>query len=399
MQKNEKRLGFKKTTLGEVAPNITSGSRGWASFYSDEGALFLRMTNLPKNGIGLLLHNNKYVQLPKGSSEGKRTRVQVGDILVSITAELGKIGFVETDLGEAYVNQHVALIRVEDLSVHPKYLAYDLANQPQRNLLNRLNDSGAKSGLSLKTINRFPLELPPLSEQKAIAGVLSEWDRAISTTERLIKAKEKRFKWLVSNLVCNPNFDRGNVRDFTTEVSVRNKGQKIARVLSVTNHSGFVLPENQFARSVASSNLSNYKIVSRGQFAYNPSRINVGSIARLDGWNEGVLSPMYAVFSIDESEVNSDFFLHWLSSHEAKQRIKKSAQGSVRETVSFPALGSIPFPIPDLSEQKEIAETLNLAQREIELLKKLAEKQKQQKRGLMQKLLTGEWRVNVEELA
>lgn len=101
MQENENKLGFEKTTLGEIAPNITSGSRGWASFYSDDGALFLRMTNLPKNGIGLLLHNNKYVKLPTGSSEGKRTRVKKNDILVSITAELGKIGFVETDLGAA----------------------------------------------------------------------------------------------------------------------------------------------------------------------------------------------------------------------------------------------------------------------------------------------------------
>ena len=100
-------------------------------------------------------------------------------------------------------------------------------------------------------------------------------------------------------------------------------------MLSVTNHSGFILPEDQFERRVASTNLSNYKIVNRGEYAYNPSRINVGSIARLDDWEIGALSPMYIVFKLDETRINSDYFLHWLSSYEAKQRIKKGAQGSV----------------------------------------------------------------------
>jgi len=169
----------------------------------------------------------------------------------------------------------------------------------------------------------------------------------------------------------------------------------ISHVLSVTNHSGFVLPEDQFERRVASSDLSNYKIVRRGQYAYNPSRINVGSIARLDDWGIGVLSPMYVVFELDEKRVNSDFFLHWLSSHEARQRIKKSAQGSVRETVSFSDFATIPFPLPLQEEQQAIAKMLNTAQREIILLKDLADAYRQQKRGLMQKLLTGRWRVTV----
>jgi type I restriction enzyme S subunit len=105
---------------------------------------------------------------------------------------------------------------------------------------------------------------------------------------------------------------------------------------------------------------------------------------------------MYVVFNINESKVDSDFFLRWLSSHEAQQRIAKSAQGSVRETVSFSDLGSIPFPLPNLDEQKQISTALNTVQKEIDLLKQLADKYKTQKRGLMQKMLTGEWRVKPE---
>lgn len=131
----------------------------------------------------------------------------------------------------------------------------------------------------------------------------------------------------------------------------------------------------------------------------NPSRINVGSIARLDDWDDGILSPMYTVFKLDHKMADSDYFLHLLSSSEAKQRIKKSAQGSVRETVSFADLGAIPICLPELSVQQNIANTLNTAKEEINLLKKLADQYRTQKRGLMQKLLSGEWHIKNKEAA
>lgn len=202
---------------------------------------------------------------------------------------------------------------------------------------------------------------------------------------------------LLSSLIGNGKYPHGHIREFATEVSKRNSGAKIAQVLSVTNRNGFVLPEDQFERQVASSDLSNYKVVTSGQYAYNPSRINVGSIARLEHWDVGVLSPMYVIFRLDETKVNSDFFLHWLESHEAKQRISKSAQGSVRETVSFTDLAAIPFPLPFIDQQKQIAAILTTARQEIDLLKKQAEAYRKQKRGLMQRLLTGEWRVKTTE--
>ena len=102
---------------------------------------------------------------------------------------------------------------------------------------------------------------------------------------------------------------------------------------------------------------------------------------------------MYVVFELNEKKVNSDFFLHWLESHEAKAHIRNSAQGSVRETVSFTDLGAISFPLPSLNKQNTIAAILKTARQEIDLLKRQLEAYRQQKRGLMQKLLTGQWRV------
>lgn len=186
------------------------------------------------------------------------------------------------------------------------------------------------------------------------------------------------------------------MRGFLKEKSTRNRDEQVQRVLSVTNSAGFVLAEEQFAHRVASASLSNYKIVRRGQYAYNPSRINVGSIARLDAWDEGALSPMYVVFQV-QGGLDADFFGHWLRSAEARQRIALAAQGSVRETVSFGDLGSILVPVPTIERQQAIAKGLNAAQAEISLLDDEIKAVTRQKRGLMQKLLTGEWRVEVSD--
>jgi len=103
------------------------------------------------------------------------------------------------------------------------------------------------------------------------------------------------------------------------------------------------------------------------------------------------------VFGLDETKVDSDYFLHWLDSHEARERIRKSAQGSVRETVSFSEFASLSIPLPDIAKQAAIARYLNALREEIALLGQSVDTLKQQKRGLMQKLLTGQWRVKVPE--
>lgn len=253
--------------------------------------------------------------------------------------------------------------------------------------------------LNKAALKEVPIVLPPLEEQRAINALFREWDTAIQKSEQLIATKERHYSHELSRLISRGHHPHAHVGTFAEEVSARNRGGNEARVLSVTNSRGFVLPEDQFERRVASADLSNYKVVHRGQYAYNPSRINVGSIARLDGWDDGVLSPMYVVFRLNEDKANSDYFLHWLNSHEARQRIKNSAQGSVRETVSFSEFAAITIPLPDSNTQTAIARYLNALREEIDLLGRSVSALKTQKRGLMQKLLTGQWRLPVQEEA
>lgn len=168
-----------KTTINDQAQTVTSGSRDWAQYYSESGDKFIRMTNLVRDGIYLDLSDLKFVQLPKDSNEGKRTSLKFGDILISITAELGKLGWIPEGLGTAYINQHTALVRMKD-SVDSKFVAYSLSTEKYNNKLNSLNDSGAKAGLNLGTIRNFELIVPPKEEQTKIASFLSAMDEKIS---------------------------------------------------------------------------------------------------------------------------------------------------------------------------------------------------------------------------
>lgn len=375
-----------QTTLGEISSLITSGSRGWADYYSETGALFLRMTNLPKEGIGILLHDNKFVSLPPSSSEGKRTNVQQNDILISITAELGKIGFVETDLGEAYVNQHVALVRISSQNASPKFLAYYLAAPPQRKLWQCLNDAGAKAGLNLQTINKYPVTLPPLIQQIAIASLLSTWDEAIEKMERLIEEKEKRYSWLLNRLI-NQRGVKGEWRSVKLgEVAEIDKGQQlnVADMVDTGKYyalnggiepSGFTNNWNTLENTITISEGGN----SCGFVNFNASKFWCGGHC-------------YALNNLI-SEVAKQYLYHFLKAQE--QSLMSMRVGSGLPNIQKKDLQKFSVTFPPLSEQNIIAETLNTAQQEIDLLKKQAGSYRKQKRGLMQKLLTGEWRVKV----
>jgi len=260
--------------------------------------------------------------------------------------------------------------------------------------------------LNKSSLEQLPILVPPKAEQQQIHAVLREWDRCIDLIQRLLDAKRLYRKGVMQKLLKGqvriPPYTRPwrrqQLKFLMKELSARNRQQAITRVLSVTNDKGFVLPEERFSRSIASKDLGNYKIVRKGQFAYNPSRINVGSIARLDSYDEGVISPMYVVFEVQRG-LDPSFFGYWLQSHEGCERIRMLAQGSVRHTVSFSDLASTSLSLPDVDEQMAIADLLGLADREINLLEQVFVNLGEQKRGLMQQLLTGRRRVNVTAAA
>ncbi|MCC5791297.1 MAG: restriction endonuclease subunit S [Legionellaceae bacterium] len=359
------------------------------------GTKFVNVMDIFKNNF---LKKEDIVGAVKASEKQKEEySVIYGDILFNRTSEIeSEIAYSSVYMSNEPITFGGFVIRGRQKKklLLPEFSAYFFQVNYIRKEMIRRSQGVVRSNIGQKDLNKIQVLIPTKSEQIKISKILLTFDNAIKKTEALIAAKEKQFEWLVSITITTSLHRMVHLSSFIDEVSIRNGHHNINHVLSVTNTKGFVLPHDKFERRVASDNLSNYKVVKKGEFAYNPSRINVGSIARLDDWDSGVLSPMYTVFQLDNSQIESDYFLHWLSSFEAKQRIKNSAQGSVRETVSFRDFAAIRIPLPNLEIQKNIARNLNYAQQEISLLKKLLDKYSQQKQGLMQKLLTGEWTVN-----
>ena len=387
--------GWKSTTLGAFM-TFKNGINADKSAYG-QGTEFVNVMDIFKSHF--LRTNDIQGKVQITEKQKAESSVVYGDLLFNRTSEVpSEIAYSSVYLGNEEITFGGFIIRGRQHKtlLDPFYAGYCFNSSSIRKEMIRRSQGVVRANIGQKDLNKVPILIPPEIEQKQIANILALWDNAIEKTEALIAAKEKQFEWLTSNLINRANHDRCAASKCMTEVPARNRSNDITRVLSVTNHSGFVLPEDQFERRVASSNVSNYKIVEQDQYAYNPSRINVGSIARLDDWDNGILSPMYVVFKLDETRVCSDYFLHWLNSSEARQRIKNSAQGSVRETVSFKDLGAIDIPLPAMNLQKDITYKLNTAQNEIDLLKKTLVQYRLQKRGLMQKLLTGEWQVSTQ---
>ena len=387
--------GWKKTNLCEVLSQEPQNGYSPNCVEEQTGRFVLGLGNLTDCGLNIKDLKN----IPIDDERVNAFQLMKGDFLISRSntpEKVGRVGLFTSEALNIFYPDLMMRFRINKKIATNEFFKYMLNSATTQKYYQSCaaGSSATMVKINKDTVKNTPILLPPLSEQKAIAELLSTWDTAIDKTERLIVTKEKKYTFLLANFYSKSKAAKIPIGKFASEVSIRNKNLSISQVLSVTNKNGFVLPEDQFERQVASTNLSNYKIVSSGEYAYNPSRINVGSIARLDNWKEGVLSPMYTVFKLEQKLVDSDFFLHWLNSHEAKTRIKKSAQGSVRETVSFTDFCEICMPMPIKTEQTKIAIALNSVKNELQVTADILEKFKEQKRGLMRKLLTGMWRVN-----
>ena len=165
--------------------------------------------------------------------------------------------------------------------------------------------------------------------------------------------------------VSNPTLEVGAIAHQTSE---RNKLCRYSNVLSVSNRFGFINQSEQFEdRNVASDDVRNYKVVHRGDFAYNPARINVGSIAMLKSFESGIVSPMYICFQVDDTIVDPSFFELFLETKAFKDEMEIRLEGSVRRCLSFEALCEIHMPRPALLVQRSITDKIGNISSKIKL--------------------------------
>ena len=147
--------------LKSLTENITSGSRDWAKYYSTTGAAFLRMGNLSKNSFDLRLEHIQRVSIPS-KAEGTRTSLQSGDLLFSITGDVGMLGLIPDGFEEAYINQHTAMIRFLP-EIRNKYIPYLLLTDYAQKFYNA-NQHGIKNSFRLDSIGELLVSIPPEKE-------------------------------------------------------------------------------------------------------------------------------------------------------------------------------------------------------------------------------------------
>jgi type I restriction enzyme S subunit len=187
--------GWVEASVGELCGFVTSGSRGWASHYSDEGAVFIRIGNLDHEAIGLDMRSIRHVRPPAGA-ESDRTCVRSQDILVSVTADVGMIGVVPDGFGAAYINQHIALCRPLN-GLYSPYIAWFLTSRRGQKQFKDMQRGATKVGLGLNDVRNATVPIAPLPEQhrivEKIEELFSDLDAGVASLQRA-KANLKRYR-------------------------------------------------------------------------------------------------------------------------------------------------------------------------------------------------------------
>ncbi|OYP38096.1 hypothetical protein CIK90_06765 [Prevotella sp. P5-126] len=176
------------------------------------------------------------------------------------------------------------------------------------------------------------------------------------------------------------------IGDVIEQISKRNKNNAIKNVLSVSNRQGFIKQSDQFEnRNIASEDTSNYKIVEQNDFAFNPARINVGSIARLTTFEKGIVSPMYICFRT-QGNVVPEYIDYYFESKHFYCEIQKRLEGSVRQCLSFEGLCNIPLSLPSFEMQQLIGKRLFTLGQKIRMETDLLELLNKQKQYLLRQM-------------
>lgn len=305
---------------------------------------------------------------------------------------------------------HTFAARGKNEKITPGFRTFVLDHHQVIRQLRRIATGISVYGVSKTNLSRVKIALPPLHEQKAIAKLLSTWDTAINKNNQLIAQKELQKKWLMQNLLTGKKL----LKEFGgkwKEVALSDVFDRVIRknieantnVVTISAQRGFVRQIDFFNKQVASKILDNYFLVKKGEFCYNKSYSNgypKGATKRLNDFDKAVVTTLYICFSIkDENKNHGDFFEQYFEANYLDRGLTKIAHEGGRAhgllNVTPSDFFSLKITIPELKEQTAIAQVLQIADKEIQLLKIKSEKLKEQKKGMMQVLLTGKKRLKI----
>ncbi|MDO8381007.1 restriction endonuclease subunit S [Phenylobacterium sp.] len=361
-----------------------------------------------------LHHASSEIEAPYAAS-----RVKGGDVLISVKGTIGEVGVVP-DGFEGNIAREIARIRPKP-DIDSEFLAFQLdADHTQRRIESKIVGS-TRLEFSIHAVRDFLIAVPKSQlEQRKIAAILRSWDEALEKLEALRNIKQSRQRALTRALVFGSLRLSGfrqtdqavSHRWFTlpadwsckaigkvaVEVSERHGDAEAAEVLSCSKYAGFVRSLEYFKKQVFSTSLANYKRIWRNDFGFPSNHVEEGSIGLQDVVDVGVVSPIYTVFRFAPDKVDPRYAYAVLKTSLYRHIFEVSTSASVdrRGSLRWSEFSQLPIPLPPLPEQRAIVEVLQTASADIAGLSAEIRTLTRQKRGLMQKLLTGEWRVKLD---
>ncbi len=400
-------MEWKEVRLGDVC-NIITGFPFPGKKYSKEGVRVVRGDNVTIGNLRWDTEKDKRWNEPFDKTE--YYSLQANDIVIGMDGSRvgkNKARIKEEDL-PLLLAQRVACVRHNELA-EQDYLYYNIFSKKFIDYVNSIHTGSAIPHISQKQIEDYKILLPNLETQRRIASILSSLDRKIELNNKINADLEEMaqaiFKnWFVdfepfkdgkfvdSELGMIPEgWKVGCLGDITSNKSAKVKERTDVKVLSPVTTGELVLSEEYFSKQVFSSSIAKYKIVNIGDFAYNPARVNIGSLGRNEFEFDGCVSPVYVVFSVIDGYENyfdlfrkTDFF---------KDKVASLAIGGVRQSLSYDDLSSIETIIPNINIVEKFNNLYNQMKKTIKANKQESSRLSLLRDTLLPRLMSGELEV------
>ncbi|MFR9070210.1 MAG: restriction endonuclease subunit S [Paraclostridium sp.] len=359
----------------------------------------IKMGNIARGKIDL----SKIEYIPEEEAINNDDILKHGDLLFNTRNTLdlvGKVSVWRNELDLAYYNSNLMKLVFDEKFIDNNYFMNYLFNT--RTVLSRLKAiaTGTTSVAAIYTrdLQNIKLEYPCLEEQEKIASLFSLIDDKISLQGDKVEALKDYKKGMMQKIFSRelrfkddegrdyPDWEKIKMGDITVKVGPKNKDNYNYEVYSINNKVGFIPQNEQFEGSrLDSLDKSLYKIVNKGEFAYNPARINVGSIGVLEEDKTVIVSSLYVCFKLVEN-MDYRFFNQYFSYPEFNKSVIRNTEGSVREYLFYENFSCIKMYIPCLEEQIKIADCLTTLDKKLEKEEEKLERLNEYKKGLLQQM-------------
>lgn len=384
---------WEKCKVSELLDFYSTNSLSWDKLEYGTNAIQNLHYGLIHVGLPTMvdLDNDKLPNIVSGNTPKNYELCQEGDIAFADasedTNEVAKaVEFYNLNGKDVICGLHTIHGRDNQHKTIVGYKGYAFSSTAFHQQIRRIAQGTKIYSINSKNFSECYIGIPSKGEQKKIATLLRLIDERISTQNKIIEDLKKLKSAIIEIEYSSRTKTSSHIGDFIVQTSKRNKDNAIQTILSISNRQGFIQQSEQFEnRSVASDDTSNYKIVERNSFAFNPARINVGSIARLATFDRGIVSPMYICFRTKDN-LFPEYLDYYFESKQFFTEIQKRLEGSVRQCLSFEGLCNIPLSIPTIEVQQQTGKRLSTLAQEIKLEIDFLELLQKQKKFLLHQM-------------